>query len=32
VRGRRYPMVPGDGLLPQHLAGVGGRPGSALRR
>jgi hypothetical protein len=32
VRGRRYPVVPGGGLLPQHLAGVGGRPGSALRR
>jgi hypothetical protein len=25
-------VVPGGGLLPQHLAGVGGRPGSVLRR
>jgi hypothetical protein len=32
VRGRRYPVVPGGDLLPQHLAGVGGRPGSALQR
>jgi hypothetical protein len=32
VRGRRHHMVPGGGLLPEHLAGVGGRPGSALRR
>jgi hypothetical protein len=27
VRRRRYPVVPGGGLLPQHLAGVGGMPG-----
>jgi hypothetical protein len=32
VRGRRHPVVPGDGLLPQHFVDVGGRPGSALRR
>jgi hypothetical protein len=32
VRGRRYPVVPGDGLLPQHLAGLGGTPAPELRR
>jgi hypothetical protein len=32
VRRRRYPVIPRGGLLPQHLAGVGGRPGSTLRR
>jgi hypothetical protein len=32
VRGRRHPVVPGGGPLLEHLAGVGGRPGSALRR
>jgi hypothetical protein len=30
--GRGHPMVPGVGLLPEHQAGVGGRPGSSLRR
>jgi hypothetical protein len=32
VRGRGHPVVPGGGPLPEHLAGVGGRPGLALRR
>jgi hypothetical protein len=32
VLGRGHPVVPGGGPLPEHLAGVGGRPGSALRR
>jgi hypothetical protein len=32
VRRRRYPVIPRGGLLPQHIAGVGGRPGSTLRR
>jgi hypothetical protein len=32
VLGRRHPVVPGGGPLPEHLAGVRGRPGSALRR
>jgi hypothetical protein len=27
VQRRRYPVVPGGGLLPQHLAGVGGGRG-----
>jgi hypothetical protein len=32
VLGRRHPVVPGVGPLPEHQAGVGGRPGSSLRR
>jgi hypothetical protein len=32
VRGQRHPVVPGGDPLPEHLAGVGRRPGSALRR
>jgi hypothetical protein len=32
VLGRGDPVVPGGGPLPEHQAGVGGRPGSALRR
>jgi hypothetical protein len=31
VLGRRHPVVPGGGPLPEHQAGVGGA-GSALRR
>jgi hypothetical protein len=30
--GRRHPVVPGGGPLSEHQAGVGGRPGSLLRR
>jgi hypothetical protein len=29
---RKHPVVPGGGPLPEHQAGVGGRPGSSLRR
>jgi hypothetical protein len=29
---RGHPMAPGVGLLPEHQTGVGGRPGSSLRR
>jgi hypothetical protein len=29
---RGHPVAPGVGLLPEHHTGVGGRPGSALRR
>jgi hypothetical protein len=32
VLGRGHPVVPGGGPLPEHLAGVGGRPDSALWR
>jgi hypothetical protein len=32
VRGGRHTVVPGVGLLHQHLAGVGGRPAPLLRR
>jgi hypothetical protein len=32
VLGRRHPMVPNGGTLLEHQAGVGGRPGSSLRR
>jgi hypothetical protein len=30
--GRGHPIAPGVGLLPEHQTGVGGRPGSALRK
>jgi hypothetical protein len=30
--GRGHPMAPGVELLPEHQIGVGGRPGSVLRR
>jgi hypothetical protein len=32
VLGRGHSVVPGVGLLPEHQTGVGGRPGSSLRR
>jgi hypothetical protein len=32
VRGGGHAVVPGVGLLHQHLAGVGGRPAPSLRR
>jgi hypothetical protein len=32
VLGRGHPVVLGVGLLPEHQTGVGGRPGSSLRR
>jgi hypothetical protein len=32
VRRRGHPMVPGVGLLHQHLAGVGGEAGAIVRR
>jgi hypothetical protein len=32
VLGRGHPMAPGVGPLPEHQTGVGGRPGSSLRR
>jgi hypothetical protein len=32
VLGRGHPVAPGVGPLPEHQTGVGGRPGSSLRR
>jgi hypothetical protein len=29
---RGHPVAPGVGPLPEHQTGVGGRPGSVLRR
>jgi hypothetical protein len=32
VRGGGHAVMPGVGLIHQHLAGVGGRPAPSLRR